>query len=89
MNRKDMFLLLQAEADLHKLDNILVELTGYGYGQGVFKKLDNICDVIQHNSIPLYQNSNDDFYKVLLNRELSIDDKCKILLGESTIDEFL
>ena len=86
MQKRDVFLLLEAEADLHKLDNILIELGACGYGQGAFKKLDNICDVIQHNSIPQYRNSNDNFYKVLLNRELSVEDKYKILLGESELE---
>ena len=77
-----MLLLIEAEHDLQNLDSILLEITGYGYGQGAFRKLDNISEVIKNNSVPYYQNSYDDFYKVLFNRELSIEDKFKILLGE-------
>lgn len=83
MHKKDMFLLLEAENDLNKLDELLQMLTGVGYSEGTLTKLDNVCTVIQRNSIPRYQNSDDDFFKVLLNRKLSIEDKYKLLLGES------
>lgn len=85
MNSKDMFLLLQAEEALQKLNDCLEILTGNGYGEGQLTYLDNISAVIRRHSIPPYQNSDSAFFSLLSNKELSIPTKCEMLLGKKYI----
>lgn len=85
MEKKDMALLIEVEDELHNMDQALEQLTGHGHANGDFIKLDNVFDVIFHNSHEYYTSQSEEigqlFFRILMNREMSPEDRAEILMN--------
>lgn len=57
MNKEDMVLLIEMEDTLDDMDKALEQLAGHGHASGKFIKLDNVFDVIYHNSHAVYSEN--------------------------------
>ncbi len=68
--KKDMALLIEVEDELHNMDQALEQLTGHGHANGDFIKLDNVFDVIFHNSHEYYTGQSEEigqlFFQILM-----------------------
>lgn len=83
MKKEDMMLLIEVVDALNKMNSVLEQLTGQGYENGDFAKLDNIYQVILHNVHPLYFQSEEKkelSIDILLNQEITTENRAEILL---------
>lgn len=88
VSKEDMKLLIEVEDELSRMDKVLEQLAGLGHASGVFIKLDNVYDVILHNSHPYYSNSEEtelELFKILINQEKTPAERAEILLNEPRI----
>lgn len=85
MEKGDMALLIEVEDELHNMDKALEQLSGHGHASGKFIKLDNVFDVIYHNSHTVYSGNPKEgqelFFQVLMSREMSPEERADILLN--------
>ena len=88
MERTDMALLIDYEEDIHNKNNALEQLAGHGHASGEFVKLDNVYNVIYHNSHEYYHDEsdqNDDksdlFFHILTSREMTPEERADILMN--------
>jgi len=85
MEKKDMALLIEVEDELHNMDQALEQLTGHGHANGDFIKLDNVFDVIAHNSHEYYNSQSEEigqlFFHILMDRDMPPEDRADILLN--------
>lgn len=85
MKKKDMALLIEVEDELLNMDKALEQLAGHGHASGDFIKLDNVFDVIHHNSHEYYTEQSDErmqlFFQILMSREMSPEDRADILMN--------
>ncbi len=85
MEKGDMALLIEVEDELHNMDKALEQLAGHGHASGKFIKLDNVFDVIYHNSHTVYSGNPKEgqelFFQVLMSREMSPEERADILLN--------
>ena len=85
MEKKDMALLIEVEDELQNMDQALEQLAGHGHANGDFIKLDNVFDVIVHNSHKYYNNQSEEigqlFFHILMNREMSPEERADILMN--------
>ena len=74
LEKEDMALLIEVEDTLDDMDKALEQLAGHGHASGEFIKLDNVFDVIYHNSHIVYSGNPEEgqelFFQILLEREL-------------------
>ena len=70
MEKKDMALLIEVEDTLADMDEVLEQLAGHGHASGEFIKLDNVFDVIYHNSHTVYSGNPEEgqelFFQILI-----------------------
>lgn len=85
MEKTDMALLIEVEDELHNMDKALEQLAGHGHASGAFIKLDNVFDVIHHNSHEYYTSEADDrmqlFFQILMSREMTLEERADILMN--------
>ncbi len=85
MEKKDMALLIEVEDELQNMDQALEQLAGHGHANGDFIKLDNVFDVIVHNSHEYYNNQSEEigqlFFHILMNREMPPEERAEILMN--------
>ena len=88
MEKKDMALLIEVEDEIHNMDKALEQLAGHGHASGEFVKLDNVFNVIYHNSHEYYHdesdkndNKSDLFFHILTSREMTPEERADILLN--------
>lgn len=83
MNKKDYELLVDLVDELDLLDEVLQKLTGLGHGEGQFKRIDNIYEVLLHNSI-YYKGDDEDvdnnFNKILHDKSKSSSERTELLI---------
>lgn len=92
MTKHEMLtLLIETEDEIFKMDQVLEQLTGYGHDTGELKKLDNVYEVIYHHSHTIYRENPDEgqelFFSILMNRNLSPDERATILIDGITVRE--
>lgn len=85
MTKEDMILLIEVSDDLCEMDKTLQKLTGLGYASGNFTKLDNIYEVIRHNSHTIYREmptdeSREICYDIIMNTSLTVEKRADLLL---------
>lgn len=85
MTKEDMILLIEVSDDLCEMDQTLQKLTGLGYASGSFAKLDNIYEVIRHNSHSIYQKmptdeSREASYNIIMDISLTVEKRADLLL---------
>ena len=85
MKKEDMASLIEVEDTLADMDNVLIQLAGYGHANGEFVKLDNVFNVIQNNSHEYYTDKSEDimqlFMGILMSREKTPEERADILLN--------
>lgn len=85
MTKKDMELLIEVEDALADMDQVLEQLAGYGHANGEFTKLDNVFDVICHNSHTIYGKNSEEgqelLFKILMDRDLTPEQRADILMN--------
>lgn len=85
MKKEDMVLLIEVEDELADMDRALEQLTGHGHASGEFIKLDNVYDVIYHNSHTIYSENPEEgqelFFQLLISRELTPEQRADILVN--------
>ena len=62
MTREDMVLLIEAEDTINNMNAVFMQLTGFGYADGEFAKLDNVFEVILNNSDKSYSMDEDETF---------------------------
>lgn len=90
MEKQDMALLIEVEDTLDNMDKALEQLAGHGHASGEFIKLDNVFDVIYHNSHRIYSENPEEgqelFFQILMSREMTPEQRADILMN-GTIPE--
>lgn len=85
LTKTDMALLIEVEDTLADMDQVLEQLAGHGHANGEFTKLDNVFEVICHNSHPVYGESPEEgqelLFKILMSRELTPEQRADILMN--------
>ena len=85
MEKKDMALLIEVEDTLDDMDKTLERLAGHGHANGEFIKLDNVFEVIYHNSHAVYSESPEEgqelFFRILMSRNLTPEQRADILMN--------
>ena len=83
--KKDMALLIEVEDTLADMDEVLEQLAGHGHASGEFIKLDNVFDVIYHNSHTVYSGNPEEgqelFFQILMSRNLTPEQRADILMN--------
>ena len=87
MSRESMILLIGAFEAVDKLDNYIMGLTGsIGLRESPFDKIFDVSRVIIFNSTFYDPNDEDGSFnkcmQILQNEELSVEEKCNLLLGD-------
>lgn len=91
MTREDMVLLIEAEDTINNMNAVFMQLTGFGYADGEFAKLDNVFEVILNNSDQSYSMDEDEnmgnrFYNILMNQKLSPGERADMLMEGEEIN---
>ena len=85
MEKEDMALLIEVEDPLDDMDKALERLAGHGHANGEFIKLDNVFEVIYHNSHAVYSESLEEgqelFFRILMSRNLTPEQRADILMN--------
>ncbi len=85
MEKEDMALLIEVEDTLDDMDKALERLVGHGHANGEFIKLDNVFEVIYHNSHAVYSESLEEgqelFFRILMSRNLTPEQRADILMN--------
>lgn len=85
MNKEDMVLLIEMEDTLDDMNKALEQLAGHGHASGKFIKLDNVFDVIYHNSHAVYSENPEEgqefFFRILMSREMTPEERADILMN--------
>ena len=85
MEKEDMALLIEVEDTLDDMDKALERLAGHGHANGEFIKLDNVFEVIYHNSHAVYSESLEEgqelFFRILMSRNLTPKQRADILMN--------
>lgn len=85
MKKEDMALSIEVEDTLGDMDKVLEQLAGHGYANGDFIKLDNVFDVIYHNSHEYYSGQSDEkmqlFFNILMSRDMTPEERADILMN--------
>ena len=85
LEKKDMALLIEVEDTLDDMDKALERLAGHGHANGEFIKLDNVFEVIYHNSHAVYSESLEEgqelFFRILMSRNLTPEQRADILMN--------
>ena len=85
MGKEDMTLLIEVEDTLDDMDKALEQLAGHGHASGEFIKLDNVFEVIYHNSHSIYSESPEEgqelFFRILMSRDLTPEQRADILMN--------
>ena len=85
LEKEDMALLIEVEDTLDDMDKALERLAGHGHANGEFIKLDNVFDVIYHNSHIVYSGNPEEgqelFFQILMNRDLTPEQRADILMN--------
>ena len=85
LEKEDMALLIEVEDTLDDMDKALERLAGHGHANGEFIKLDNVFEVIYHNSHAVYSESLEEgqelFFRILMSRNLTPEQRADILMN--------
>jgi len=85
IDARDMILLIETEDALNDMDQTLEQLAGHGHASGDFIKLDNVFDVIYHNSHTVFAENSEKgqemFFQILINRKLTPKERAEILMN--------
>ena len=85
MDKKDMALLIEVEDELDNMDKALEQFAGHGHASGEFTRLDNVFDVIQHNSYVCFSSELEEsmqaFFNIIQSREMSPEKRADILMN--------
>ncbi len=85
LEKENMALLIEVEDTLDDMDQALEQLAGHGHASGEFIKLDNVFDVIYHNSHKVYSGNLEEgqelFFQILMNRDLTPEQRADILMN--------
>ena len=85
MEKEDMALLIEVEDTLDDMDKALERLAGHGHANGEFIKLDNVFEVIYHNSHAVYSERLEEgqelFFRILMSRNLTPEQRADILMN--------
>ena len=85
MEKRDMALLIEVEDELHNMDQVLEQLAGHGHASGEFTRLDNVFDVIQHNSHACFSKESEEsmqaFFDIMQDRDRTPEQRADILMN--------
>lgn len=81
MNKEDYIDLIEVTDILDKMDETLMKLTGFGHGEGEYKNLDLIYEVLQRNSKYFSDEDMDNrFFEIISDRKKRAEERAELLM---------